>query len=160
MPSKKYMIQNVGVNLHFSSQNLGYVAAYKYICKNKSTDDVLLNPGHVNLNTIGSPHTTKFMKAFEANAKVRRESVKHSETPCSSKSKSTHSKLKRLSNVELSEFMLENNITDNCQLLAIAKEHHELDEKDLYRFVVNKTPKATSDLVKTTWHVHSAPKVI
>ena len=76
MPSKKYMIQNVGVNLHFSSQNLGYVAAYKYICKNKSTDDVLLNPGHVNLNTIGSPHTTKFMKAFEANAKVRRESVK------------------------------------------------------------------------------------
>ena len=56
--------------------------------------------------------------------------------------------------------MLENNITDNCQLQAIAKEHHELDKKDLYRFVVNKTPKATSDLVKTTWHIHSAPKVI
>ena len=57
MSVKKYMIQNFGINLHFSSQNLGYVAAYKFICKGKSTDDVLLSPDHVNLNAIGSPRT-------------------------------------------------------------------------------------------------------
>ena len=90
------------------------------------------------------------MKAFPENAKVRRKSLKHSETPCSSKSKGTHLKVKRLSNVEMSGFILENNITDDSQLLAISKECHELGEKDLYRFVVNKVPKAISDLVKIT----------
>ena len=55
----------------------------------------------------------------------------NSETLCSSnKIKSAHSKIKHLSNVEVSEFRLENNITDDCQLLAIAKERHELGEKD------------------------------
>ena len=43
--------------------------------------------------------------------------------------------------------MLENKITADSQLLAIAKEPHELAEKDL---VVNKTPKSITDLVKTT----------
>ena len=65
MPVKKYMIQNFGINLHFSSQNLGYVAAYKYICKGKSTDVVLLSPDHVNLNAIGSPRTKNVWKLFQ-----------------------------------------------------------------------------------------------
>ena len=90
------------------------------------------------------------MKAFLENAKVRRKSLKHSETPYLSKSKRAHLKVKRLSNVEVSEFILENKITDDFQLLAISKERHELGEKDLYRFVVNKIPKSISDLVKTT----------
>ena len=59
MSIKKYMIKIFGINLHFSLQNLDYVAANKYICKDKSTDDVLLGPGHVNLNAIGSPHNKK-----------------------------------------------------------------------------------------------------
>ena len=99
------------------------------------------------------------MNAFAANAKVPKESLGHSET-CLSKSKSTHSKVKSLSSVEVSEFMLEKNIKDESQWLAITKERHELGEKDLYCFVVNKTPKSTSDLVKTTWHIHSDPEII
>ena len=160
MPIKKYMIQNFGKNLHFSSQNLGYVAAYQYICKDKSPGDVLLSPGHVNFHAIGSARTKRCMKSFAANAKVRRESLEHSETPCSSKSKIPQSKVKRLSNVEVFEFILGKNITDESQLLAIAKEHHELSEKDLHRFVVNKTLKTISDSVKRTQHIHSAPEII
>ena len=119
MPIKKYMIQNSGINLHFSSQNLGQVAAYKHICKDKFAD-VLLNPVHVNLDAIGLLRTKKCMKAFEANNKVRSESLKHSKIPCSSKSKSTDSKVKCLSNIEevISEFMLEKHITDDWQLLT------------------------------------------
>lgn len=49
--------------------------------------------------------------------------------------------------------MLENKINADFQLLAIAKEPHELAEKDL---VVNKIPKSITDLVKTTWHINSA----
>ena len=159
--SQRWMlIQNVGGNLHFLSQNLGYDGAYKYISKDKSTDNVLLSPGHVNLITIGSPRIKKCMQAFPANAKVRRKNLKHSEKTCSSKSKRTHAKVKRLSNVEMPEFILENNITDDSQLMTIAKEHHELGEKDLYRFVVNKISKAISNLVKTTWDIHSAPETI
>ena len=100
------------------------------------------------------------MKAFAANANVRRECLKYCETPCSSKSKSTHSKIKRLSNVEVPEFMLMNNTADDDQLQGIVKEHHGLGEKDLYRFVVKKTIKVISDLVKTTWRIHSDPEVV
>ena len=76
MTINKCMIQHFGINLYFSSQNLGYVAAYKYICKDKSTDYVLLSPGHVNLNAIDSPHNKKCIKAFAANAKVCWEHLK------------------------------------------------------------------------------------
>lgn len=100
------------------------------------------------------------MKTFAANAKACRGNPDNNQTPCSSKTKNTHSKVKHLSNVEVSEFMLEKNITDDSQLLAIAKERHESGEKDLYRFVVNKPPKAISDLVKTTWRIQSAPDVV
>lgn len=56
--------------------------------------------------------------------------------------------------------MLKNNITDDSQLLAISKERHELSDKDLYRFVVNRPPRAIFDFVKTTWCIHSAPEII
>ena len=48
------------INLHFSFQNLEYVAAHKYICTDKSVNNVLLNPGYINPNAFGSSHTNNY----------------------------------------------------------------------------------------------------
>ena len=37
---RNILSKSFDINLHFSSQNLDYVAAYKYICQDKSTDDL------------------------------------------------------------------------------------------------------------------------
>ena len=63
MPIKKYFIHNFSINLHFSFQNPGYIAVYKYIYEDYSTDNILISPGHVKFNAIGSTCTKKYMKA-------------------------------------------------------------------------------------------------
>ena len=37
---RNILSKSFDINLHFSSQNLDYVAAYKYNCQDKSTDDL------------------------------------------------------------------------------------------------------------------------
>ena len=64
LPIKKFTLQQYGVNLHFSSQDTGYVTAYMYICKKKSLNEVHHSSGRTNLTDIVSPRTKKCMKAF------------------------------------------------------------------------------------------------
>ena len=65
-------------------------------------------------------------------------------------------KAKRLSNIEVAEFMMQNNIRDETQLMTIAKRHAE-GEKDLYMFILNKSPKCLSELIDRTWKIHDTP---
>ena len=51
---KNFMLKKYGIALHFSSQHAGYNTAYKYICKNKSSTEVLHSNGHPNLEAIGN----------------------------------------------------------------------------------------------------------
>lgn len=48
-----------GIVLHFSSQALGYVAAYRYVAKNKQDNEVLRSPNHPDLSLLGSLRTKK-----------------------------------------------------------------------------------------------------
>jgi len=43
------------VVVNFSSKHLGYIAAYRYVCKEKSIAQVLHSPGHPNLENAKSP---------------------------------------------------------------------------------------------------------
>ena len=48
----------------------------------------------------------------------------------------------------------------NCQILmVISKGRHDSGERDIYNFIVNKSPKGLSDLVNTTWKMQNAPKI-
>jgi len=130
-PMKRFMYSKYGVSLHFSSQSYGYKVAYNYICKEKPYSEVLHSHNHPNLEMIGSPKTKKGMKAYSEKAKVRRESNvslnQEKSTPTSSKQ---FSKVKRLSNMDVSEFMIKNNIRHESQLMAISNERHAHGEKD------------------------------
>ena len=65
---------------------------------------------------------------------------------------------KKLSNIEVSEFILANGIKSDRELMAVAKRRHAEGEKDLYNFIVNKNSKSISELVELTWKMNDAPK--
>jgi len=147
-----------GINVNFSSKHCGYVAAYRYVCKNKPIEQVLHSEGHSNLSSAGSsPRTKKAMAQFSFNTKRRRESCENADTPTSSKKAM---KPKRLSNIDIAEFLTAHKIKSVTELMVIAKQRHDDGEKDMYSFILNKSPKALSELVSTTWRMHNAPKIV
>ena len=145
--------------VNFSSKHCGYIAAYRYVWKDKTTQDVLYSPNHVNLAKLGSPRTKNAMKQFSTNAEKRRSTVvkKASDSETQVK-KAKVTKPKRLSNTDVSEFLLKHNI--KTELMVIAKQRPDDGEKDIYNFIVNKTQKALSELVSTTWKIQNAPAIV
>ena len=108
------------INLHFSDQHLGYNVAYKYICK--TDKNVVTSDQHPNLTQIGSPKTKKGMKAFSNNAQKRRFSASASTTSAEQPSTSKKpAKARRLSNIEVSDFLVKNNIRREPELMAVSK---------------------------------------
>ena len=68
----KYLNDKHNIIVNFSSKHCGYIAAYRYIYKDKTTEDVLHSPSHVNLVKLGSLRTKNAMKLFSTNAEKRR----------------------------------------------------------------------------------------
>ena len=56
--------------------------------------------------------------------------------------------------------MLKHNIKTENELMVIVKQRHDDGEKDIYNFIVNKTQKALSELVSTTWKIQNAPAIV
>ena len=53
--------------------------------------------------------------------------------------------------------MIQNNIRGETQLMTIAKQCHAEGEKDLYMFILKKSPNCLSELIDRTWKIHDAP---
>ena len=151
-----HMYENHNVAVNFSSQHCGYNAGYKYVCKNKPIETVLHSPGHPNLQEIGSPATKKAMRAFSRKRQSAKQESTTPDQPHMSKSK----KRKRLSNGQVSSFLVENNIHRIKELQAAAKQRLDNGESDLNEFVLNKSPKQLNDLISMTWEIHTAPAVL
>ena len=152
------MLKNYGIALHFSSQHAGCNTEYKYVCKNKSSTEVLHNNGYPNLEGIGSPRTKKCMRKRVRDFNARRAST--SGNSLSSSSSEMLSKIKRLCNTDVAVFFVKHNIRDVKHLLAVAKKRYDSGEKDLYRFCVNMQTNTLSDLCSMVWNIDSAPQVL
>ena len=157
----KCLKEKHNIIVNFSKKHCGYIAAYRYVHKNKTTEDVLHSPNHVNLAKLGSPRTKNAVNQFFTNAEKRRSTVakKVSDSETQVK-KAKMTKPKRLSNTGVSEFLLKHNIKTENELMVIAKQVHDDGEKDIYNFIVNKTQKALSELVSTTWKIQNAPAIV
>ena len=71
-PVKKYFMKNFNVLLHFKMRSIGYVAAYKYICKDKPVDQVAHSVGHTPMADIRTPKTNKAMRRYSVNSQAKR----------------------------------------------------------------------------------------
>ena len=53
----------------------------------------------------------------------------------------------------------ENNIRKESELMQTALQRSENGKKDLQAFILNKSVKALSDLIATTWKMQAAPEM-
>lgn len=143
-----YQTDNISVNFSLNSSG-GYVAAYRYVIKNKPITEVLHSAGHVNLEMADSPKTSKAMKGNSA----RRKSQGIAPT-------TPNYKRKRLSNEQVARLMLKENLKSEQELFLFANQRKECGESDLYSFVLSKSPKGLSDLINTTWKIEQASSTL
>ena len=61
---KEQIKSKYNIKVNFSDESLGYIAAYRYICK--SDKEVLHTEKHSDRRNIGSPRTNACMKANKA----------------------------------------------------------------------------------------------
>lgn len=153
-PVKNFIYKKYGISLHFSSKHYGYVAAYRYVCKEKDQTEVLHSPNHTNMESIGSPRTKKAMHVSSSSSARRKHSTEDNGQ------QREFVKRKRLSNSDVAEFMVSNNIRKESELMAVALQRSQNGEKDLHAFILNKTPKALAELIQTTWKVQEAPATV
>ena len=74
----------------------------------------------------------------------------------SSSSKVSNTKSKLLSNLDVSDFIVQNKIKTQTQLLAIANIQKEEGKKDLGSFVFSRTSKSLDELISQTWKMQNA----
>lgn len=138
------------VQLHFSDHHTNYYSAYKYV--SKSDKELVHSPNHPNLTEVSSPRTKKCVDA------LRRKRKSTSRVPCESEEPLNEkpAKLARLTNLEVSEFIVNNNIEDVDGLYAVAKTRKNEGDKSLANFLFSRNPKSISDLFESTRRMETA----
>ena len=152
-PIKTAIMKSHGAVLHFSEKHDNYYSAFKYVCKDD--EDVCLSPGHPNLKEIGSPKTKKCIKAFREKAKKRKSDSAGGESSSSSHTEKTE-KIRRLSNLDVAEFVVKNNITKSNQLFAAAKQRKNEGNKDLANYVMSRSAKKLEEILENAWKMEKA----
>ena len=153
LESKRAIQQKFGIVVNFSDHD-GYYSAYKYICKHD--DNVYHSPNHPNLDEIGSPQTKNCHKAYRERRSKRQATTNavHGEQDPSRK------KIRKLSNIEVSEFIVKNGIKDETALLAMANEQSLEGKKDLVNYVLCHSSKGLNELIQQTWKMKNASKIL
>lgn len=154
-PVKKKFLRLYNVSLNFQTKSFGYVAAYRYVIKEKEISTVLHSEGHTPLQSIKSPKTKKAFRRFSevSEQKKRRKLEEASGSKASAKPT-------RLTNVDVSNLIVREGIESEDKLLSLAWERAQDGEPDLQSFVLNKTPKARADLLTTTWRMQGATQML
>ena len=73
-----------------------------------------------------------------------------------SQEKQKQSKVRRLSNLDVREFVVENNIQTDIELFTKAKEQKEARKKELANFLVSRSSKSLQDSLSNAWKIESS----
>ncbi len=148
LEAKKFIEAEHGIAVNFSDHD-GYCTAYRYI--SKSDDMVFHSTGHPNLDEIGSPRTKRCQQTYR-----KRRCEKKSSNVADTEAATTSKRRKKLSNLEVAEFIVEHEIKSETELLAVANEQSEEGKKDLADFVLSRNSKGLHDLIEQTWKMKTA----
>eukprot|EP00794_Sanderia_malayensis_P020836 gene20836-22879_t len=106
-----------GKEMHKAGGHSHYIYTYRYVCK--SDTEVAHSPGHPDLSEVGSPRAKASTAALREGSRKRRSASPNSQ-------KCTSSKIKRcLSNLEVCDYVVENNIHNLQELVAKADSHKQ-----------------------------------
>ena len=148
---KESISSKEGIVVNFSDNHDNYYSAYRYICKDD--DSVHHSKHHPNLDDVASPWTKKSTQAYrQARKSYAQENPTHA--PQKKKQKTTCRKL--LTQFEVSEFLLKNNIRRDTELFYEANKRKEEGQTDLAAFVLSRSSKSLNDLIENTWRMNNA----
>ena len=143
-----------GTVLHFSDKHDNYHSAYRYICK--TDKNVAHSIGYPNLTQIGSPRTKICVSMYCQKRKSARRSNEPNKTKeRESEQQAGSSKRRRLSNLEVAEFMIRNNIRRSTVLYAVTNKRKAEGDKDLAEFVLSRSSKTLQELIQNTWELEN-----
>ena len=162
--AKNYLMERYEISVHFSTKHDNYYSAYLYATEEDK--QALHSDAHPNLRAVGSPKTKACTKATRRKAALGRkasDSGAAGEVPGPSGVQSgmqSNRKRRRLSNLEVSEILLQNEIKREVELLALANEQKAEGKKDLAEYVFGKSEKGLQELIATTWKMNEAMSAI
>ena len=117
----------------------------------------MCSQGHQNLKEIGSPQTKQCINTYRKNSKEKKRAANNKQNNQQQNEQNRKNKKpSRLSNLDVSEFMVENNIKSETELFAIADEQKKAGKKDPANFVLPPSMNALIGLLENTWKVKSA----
>ena len=95
----------------------------------------MCSQGHQNLKEIGSPQTKQCINTYRKNSKEKKRAANNKQNNQQQNEQNRKNKKpKRLSNLDVSEFMVENDIKSKTELYAIADEQKKGREKRSCKF--------------------------
>ena len=151
---KESITLSEGTVVNFSDQHDNYHSAYRYICKEDTP--IHHSKHHPNMENISSSRTKKSTKAYRDPRKAKSSDTFTTSEPLPKKPSNSKSKPKRLSRLEVSEFMVKNNIHRATELYVAAEERRKEGQADLAVFVLSCTKKSLNDLIENTWEMQNA----
>ena len=144
---KRALQRKYGVVINFSDHD-GYYTAYRYI--SKSDENVYHSPNHPNLNEIGSPKTNNCLQRTYRQRQVNRQAATHTTTSTSNEKLDSNPPTKKMSNIDVSEFIHKHDIRDQTSLLAVANDQQEEGKKDLANYALSWSSKSLDELIQQT----------
>ena len=140
-----------GIVVNFSDNHDNYYSAYRYICKDD--DSVHHSKYHTNLDNVASPRKKKSTQAYR---QARKSYAQENPIDAPQKKKQKATSRKRLTQFEVSEFLLKNNIHRDTEPFYEANKRKEKGQTDLAAFVLSRSSKSLNDLIENTWKMNHA----
>ncbi len=161
---------NDGVAVSFSDAHNYYISAYKYVTK--EDEFCVKSDGHEDLDDVGSPRTKQCMvanrrKSADKKAAGQSSSKKGkdddgdqvaSSSAAVEKPRSLWNK--KLSNIDIADYVIRNNISSKTELYAAANKRKIDGECDMAIFLFSRSEKYILELIHKAWLLHGAEKII
>ena len=126
-------------------------------------ENVYLSPNHPNLDEIGSPKTKNCLQRTYHQRRRNRQAATLATTPQNDEEPNSNppaKKMKKLSNIYVSEFIHKHNIRNQTTFLAVANAQQEEGKKDLANYALSRSKKSLDELIQQTWRMKEAAVVL
>ena len=174
LPIRDYLKSKWNIYVHFSNRHANYYTAWLYTTK--EDDSCIQSRYHPDLANRGPPRT---MSASQARVKRRLPALDDSsaestgnedceedveedteENPRRADKTSKRRRSQRLSCFEVSNIIVEKNIQNRTELLALAREQKSEGKTDLAEFVMNRGNRVVEEVISTAWDMERSSEVL
>ena len=172
LQSKRSLLENFGISVHFSAIHANYYSAWQYVTKEDS--GFIQSVGHPDLTNDHPPRTTLASATNHSRRRKKRSlALNEEDTLCDNDEADLESvdknerfqnsekrKKKRMSSYELSEIVVAKRIKTRTELLALAREQKLEGKTDIAEFIINRGSKVVAEILESAWEMEDAQKTL